>query len=173
MFHKTTKLLVRSQTKLQMKIELMTKEDFFEIKRNLEFFWGDRYKFTENLHHPMLFYEFGKTAYVIKEESKIVGYLMGLLPQTSNVAYVHLIAVASGYQRKKYGSSLYSHFMDFAKSNGYKKVKAITKPTSEKSINFHRKIGMNLLGETNQEGLPVIKNYSGEGQDRVVFMKEI
>ena len=41
------------------------------------------------------------------------------------------------------------------------------------SISFHRKIGMKLLGEKNEEGIEIIKDYSGPGIDRVVFEKEI
>lgn len=156
-----------------MNINQMNLEDFFEIKKNLKEFWGDRYSFFEHMHHPMLFYEFGKTAYVIKSKGKIVAYLLGLLPQTSDTAYVHLIAVNSTHQKKKYGQSLYRHFIEFAKSMGFKKVRAITKPTNIKSINFHRKIGMKLLGVENEEGIPVIKNYAGQKEDRVVFEKEI
>lgn len=156
-----------------MNIHQMELADFFEIKKNLHEFWGDRHKLFEHLHHPMLFYEFGRTAYVVKSDGKVVAYLLGLLPQTSDTAYVHLLAVKPHHQKNNYGSALYDHFITYAKSQGYKKAKAITSPTNVASIAFHRKIGMILQGEANKDGLPVVKDYSGPGEDRVVFEKDI
>ena len=121
----------------------------------------------------MLYYEFGKTAYVIRSKDKIIAYLFGLLPQTSETAYVHLIAVDPNHQKNGYGSSLYRHFIDFAKSTGFKKVKAITSPQNVKSISFHRKIEMKLMGNENQDGVPVVNNCFGQGDEPVVFEKQI
>jgi L-amino acid N-acyltransferase YncA len=156
-----------------MNVDQMQIDDFFEIKQRLKEFWGDRYQLFEQMHHPMLFYEFGKTAYVVKSENKVVAYLLGLLPQTSETAYVHLMAVQFNHRKNKYGSALYDHFISYARAKGYKKVKAITSPTNVNSIEFHRKIGMVLQGDENQEGIRVVRDYSGPGEDRVVFEKQI
>jgi len=40
-------------------------------------------------------------------------------------------------------------------------------------VKFHGKIGMTLIGEENQDGIPVVKDYAGPGEDRVVFEKQI
>lgn len=156
-----------------MNIKQMTLEDFFEIKQNLSILCGDRHKEIEYLHHPMLYYEFGKTAYVIRSKDKIIAYLFGILPQTSETAYVHLVAVDPSHRKNGYGSSLYRHFIDFAKSIGFKKVKAIASPQNAISISFHRKIGMKLLGKENQDGVLVVNNYSSQGDELVVFEKKI
>jgi len=156
-----------------MNILQMRKEDFFEIRQNLMHFWGDRHEFFAPLHHPMFIYEFGNTAYVIKDNNEIVAYLLGFLAQTSNTAYVHMIAVKPSHQKKEYGRSLYDHFLGYAKSKGCNKIRAITLPKNIASINFHRKIGMKLLGEKNADGINVVKDYSGPGQDMIVFEKEI
>ncbi len=56
------------------------------------------------------------------------------------------------------------------KKQGINKIKAITTPGNSKSINFHqKKIGMTLLGTPNEQGINVVKDYSGKGADRVVF----
>ncbi len=68
---------------------------------------------------------------------------------------------------------LYEYFIAKAKLNGYKFIKAITSSKNEKSINFHKSLGMVLQGEQNEEGIPVVRNYAGLGQDRVVFLKSI
>ncbi len=49
-----------------MKIEKCTMLDFNEITKDIVDFWGsDR---TLHLHQPFLIYEFGNTAFVIKED---------------------------------------------------------------------------------------------------------
>lgn len=53
------------------------------------------------------------------------------------------------------------------------KVKAITKPENLESITFHKRIGMELTGNGIIDGIPVVFDYSGPGEHRVVFMKEI
>ena len=123
----------------------MTFADFIYIKTNLREFWGDRYPVIESLHHPIVIHEFGETAYLIRSKDQIAAYLMGMLPQTSDTAYVHLIAVKPEFRKNNCGKALYKHFITCAKSLDFKKVKAITRPSNILSINFHRKIGMQLL----------------------------
>ncbi len=155
-----------------MKIESCTKDDFNEIIRDISDFWGsDR---TLHLHQPFLIYEFGNTAFVIREKGMVIAYLFGFFSQTENLAYVHLIGVREKYQKQGLGKMLYDNFIKIAKTRKIQKIKAITKPVNTKSINFHtKKIGMTMTGEPNDDGINVIKNYSGIDSDRVVFLKNI
>lgn len=154
-----------------IKIENCSQDDFQEILSDISDFWGnDR---TLGVHHPMFLYEFGDTAYVIKDKGKVIAYLFGLLSQTQKIGYVHLVGVRSSFQNKGLGTLLYDHFSKYVKSKGYSKLKAITTATNKQSIVFHKKIGMKLLGEKNANAIEVIRNYSGPGQDRVVFEKDI
>lgn len=155
-----------------MKIEKCTIEDFNEIIRDISDFWGsDR---TLHLHQPFLIHEFGNTAFVIREAGKVIAYLFGFFSQTQSLAYVHLIGVREKYQKQGLGKMLYDNFIEIAKTKNIHKVKAITKPINIKSINFHKnKIGMSMLGEPNENGINVVKNYSGIDEDRVVFEKNI
>ena len=154
-----------------MKITLCTKADFDQILTDFIDFWGDER--TRSLHNPVFLYEFGNTAYVAKEGNKVLGYLLGLFSQTAPVAYVKFVGVRRSYQKRGIARRLYEHFVKYAKTQGCKELKAITSPTNKVSIAFHRSIGMELLGEPNEEGIPVVKNYSGPGIDRVVFLKKI
>jgi GNAT superfamily N-acetyltransferase len=153
-----------------VKIENCTMDDFNQITSEIIDFWGsDR---TLHLHQPYLVHEFGDTAFVIREDNKIIAYLFGFFSQSENLGYVHLIGVRESHQRKGLGKLLYEHFIDIVKKHGMKRIKAITTPTNIKSINFHKKhIGMKLLGKPNENGIKVIKNYSGVDADRVVFEK--
>jgi hypothetical protein len=154
-----------------MEIQHCSKTDFDQILTDIVDFWGsDR---TLSTHHPMFIYEFGNTAFVIKDKDKVIAYLFGFFSQTDKTGYVHLIGVRQSCQGQGLGKQLYDNFTTLAKKQGCNKLKAITTIGNQTSISFHKKIGMRLIGERNENGIEVVKNYSGPGQDRVVFEKEI
>jgi hypothetical protein len=155
-----------------MEISLCTKADWDQILTDFTDFWGDNER-MKSLHNAVYLYEFGNTAYVVKDGHIVIGYLFGLLSQTAPAAYVRFVAVRRSYQKRGIGRSLYEHFVQFAKTKGCTELKAITSPTNKASIAFHRSMGMELLGVPNEDGVPVVKNYSGPGTDRVVFKKKI
>jgi GNAT superfamily N-acetyltransferase len=141
--------------------------DYNQITKDVVDFWGSER--TLELHHPYLIHEFGNTAFVIKENGMVVAYLFGFFSQTEQVGYVHLIGVRGNYQKRGLGKMLYDRFIELCKLKGLTRVKAITPPVNHTSIDFHKKIGMTLLGSPNKDGINVIKDYSGPGKDRVVF----
>lgn len=150
-----------------MNIQHCSKTDFDQILIDIADFWGsDR---TLSVHHPMFIYEFGNTAFVIKEKEKVIAYLFGFFSQTSETGYIHLIGVRQSYQGNGLGKQLYDNFTALARIHGCNRLKAITTTSNQRSILFHKKIGMRLIGERNDNGIEVVKNYSGLGQDRVVF----
>jgi len=154
-----------------MEITLCTKADFDQILADITDFWGNDH--TLKLHHPILLYEFGNSAYVIKEGNLIVAYLFGFISQTAPVGYIKFVGVRRTHQRRGLGRQLYNKFTEFAKSKGCTELKAITSPTNKVSIAFHKSFGMELSGEPGEEGVLVVKNYGGPGIDRVVFRKKI
>src|SRR5690349_9906873 len=119
-----------------MLITLCTKADFDQILTDNTVFWGsDR---VRHLHHPSLLYEFGDTAFVIKEEETVVAYLFGYFAQNAPTAYVHLIGIRPSHRRRGLARHLYTHLLDLARARGCTAVKAITTPTNADSIAFHR-----------------------------------
>ena len=147
--------------------------DFLQILTDIKDFWGsDR---TLSYHHPMFVNEFGNSAFVIKNKNDdmVIAYLFGFVSQTERTGYVHLIGVRQNHQKKGLGRKLYEHFIEYLKNHGIQNLKAITTPTNEKSINFHLGIGMEMTGVENDNGIKVVKDYSGAGQDRVVFKMKI
>ena len=145
-----------------MPVSLCTRSDFDQILSDLEDFWDSRR--TECLHHPIFFYEFGNTAYVIKENGVVLAYLFGFLSQTQPCAYVHLIAVRKGCRGKGLGRSLYDHFTAYARSRDCREIKAITGLDNKVSLAFHTELGMKAS---------VVKDYSGLGKDNIVFNKAL
>lgn len=154
-----------------MEIANCTKADYQEIVSSLEEFWGSNR--TLPLHHPMFLYEFGDTAYVLRDAHGVAAYLFGFFCQTEPTAYVHLVGVRNHYRRRGLARQLYEHFMACASTRGCTHLKAITTPGNDDSILFHRALGMEMTGELGSHGVPVIRDYAGPGQDRVVFRKSL
>jgi len=146
-------------------------EDFLQIVSEIEDFWGSSR--TLALHHPMFINEFGDTAFVIKHNDKVAAYLFGFISQKERLGYVHLIGVRQGHQKKGLGKKLYRHFIEMLKLKGIYELKAITTPTNEKSIEFHTRLGMTMMGLENGNGVRVVKNYSSVGQETVVFKMQL
>jgi GNAT superfamily N-acetyltransferase len=152
-------------------ISICTQQDFRQILDELADFWDGRQ--VRHLHHSMLVHEFGNSAFVIRHETVVNAYLFGFLSQTEPVGYVHLIAVRASARRRRLGGLLFGYFVGYARQQGCRHVKAITTPSNAGSIAFHKSLGMEMLGEPNAEGIPVVKDYAGRGEPRVVFWKEI
>ena len=148
-----------------------THEDFLQIVSEIEDFWGsDR---TLAYHHPMFIHEFGDTAFVIRQNNKVMAYLFGFISQKENLGYVHLIGVRQDIQRNGLGKRLYNHFIDLLKRKDIFELKAITTPTNERSMEFHSRLGMTMIGPENEKGINVVHDYSGVGQHRVVFKMQL
>jgi GNAT superfamily N-acetyltransferase len=153
-----------------MNIEQCTVDDFLAIVGDLPAFWGsDR---TRAVHHPMFLREFGDTAFVVREGSTVAAYLFGFISQTEPVGYVHLIAVRDNHRRRGLGRALYARFAKVALERGCARLKAITTPSNALSIAFHRSLGMRIVGAGADE-VCVVRDYSGPGEDRVVFEQSI
>jgi predicted GNAT superfamily acetyltransferase len=152
-------------------ISICSRQDYNQILDELHEFWGARD--TRHLHHPFLIHEFGNSAFVIRNGAQVVAYLFGFVSQTEPVGYVHTVAVRMSARRRGLAQQLFGHFVEFARRQGCKQVKAITTPSNLDSIAFHKSLGMQLLGEANIDGIPVLPDYAGRGVPRVVFWKSI
>jgi L-amino acid N-acyltransferase YncA len=157
-----------------MKITLCTKADYDQIITDMADFWNSSH--IDNMkrqHNPVYFYEFGNTTFVVKEDEKVISYLFGFYSQTNPATYVKFVGVRASHRKRGVGRALYEYFIDLAQRQGSIELKAITSPNNKISIAFHRSLGMELLGEPNEDGIPVIRDYAGPGNDRVVFRKDI
>jgi ribosomal protein S18 acetylase RimI-like enzyme len=156
---------------IPIEISICTDQDYSQILDELHEFWGERD--TRHLHHPFLIHEFGNSAFVIRNGAQVVAYLFGFVSQTEPVGYVHTVAVRMSARRRGLAQQLFDHFVEFARRQGCKQVKAITTPSNLDSIAFHKSLGMRLLGDPNRDGIPVVPDYAGRGAPRVVFWKSI
>lgn len=154
-----------------MEIDRCTHQDFLDILTDLEDFWGsDR---ARAVHHPMFVHEFGETAWVVREDDRVIAYLFGFWSQTEPIGYIHLVGVRRSHQRRGIGRGLYEAFEVRARERRCTALKAITPPVNTDSIAFHRHLGFTLLGESDEDGIQVVRDYFGPGMPRVVFEKRL
>jgi GNAT superfamily N-acetyltransferase len=142
--------------------ERATTADYNAIINTLGEYWGERDMRAR--HHPMFVHEFGDTALVIRDGSGgVAAYLFGFVAPTQ-VGYVHLVGVRADSRRAGHGRRLYSEFETLARHRGATALKAISIPTNQASIAFHRALDMSATE---------VADYSGPGQPRVVFWRDL
>ena len=140
-------------------IELARDGDLAEILRNFGRFWGGR-ELPRPLHHPIFFCEFGDTAFIVRRDGEIVGYLLGFVAPTSD-AYIHMVAVRDDARTLGLGRRLYETFAAVASQRGATALKATTSPENTGSLAFHRRMGFTDMTE--------VPDYAGAGQTRIVM----
>lgn len=139
-----------------------TIDDLVAVVADQREFWGERD--MSHLHHPMLVYEFGATSVVIRDPAgPIAAYLFGFVT-LEHVGYAHLVAVRESHRCLGLGRELYRRFEELARERGARNLKAYTRPSNTASIDFHRSIGMTAT---------LMPNYSGPGETRVLFHREL
>ena len=148
-----------------------TRADWDQIVTELEDFWGDHA--PAHLHHISLMNQFGNSAFVIREGDRVVAYIFGFLSQVDPSSYVQLVAVRKSHQGQGLGHRLYERFIQFAREHGAKEVMAQTTPDNLGSVRFQKSVGMELLGEPDERGIPVVKDRGGPGKNRIVFRMSI
>ena len=146
-----------------MRTDRASIEDLTAILDSRREFWGERE--TGPLHHPMFVHEFGPTSVVLRgDDGQIAAYLFGFVTVDERVGYAHLVAVRDSCRRRGLGRLLYSNFEALARERGAVALRAYTRPENERSIAFHRSIGMSATE---------IPDYAGRGESRVVFRREL
>ena len=145
-----------------MQTRRITKEDFQEIVRVIDRWWGGP---TNALAHPVFFYELGAHARVVENDGQMVGFLFGLissdLPKTG---YVHLVGIHPEHRRQGVGGVLYRAFEEEARARGCTRMKAIANPGNQASHAFHLSLGWNAH---------LVDDYAGPSRPREVFLKDL
>jgi GNAT superfamily N-acetyltransferase len=124
-------------------------------------YWGERD--LRALHLSALVQEFGSTCLVARSEDGIHGYVIGFVTP-DRTGYVHLIATRDDARGTGLGRRPYGAFSEAARRQGAVRLKAITSVGDKGSIGFHRSLGFEVH---------VAENYSGPGEPRVVFTRDL
>ena len=138
--------------------------------------WGGR-----KLHQllPRLWLQhFTGTSWVAEDaEGQLVGFLVGFLsPDRPGEAYIHMVATSPNHRGVGIGRLLYERFFEDVRARGARRVTAITWPGNRVSVGFHRAMGFTPTegpGTQNLYGTPAYPDYDADGDDRVVFSREL
>lgn len=141
-----------------MKTRGVTQGDLQQIVSVIDQWWGGP---TSALAHPLFFYELGRHALVVEEDGRMVGFLLGFMSDAvPPVGYIHLVGIDPSVRRRGVGRQLYEEFARRAREAGAAKIKAITTPGNQGSVDFHRALGFSV---------DLVADYAGVGRARYVF----
>lgn len=125
---------------------------------------------------PKLFFvHFQPTSFIAEQNGNVVGFLIGFVSQTfPNEAYVHFVGVHPQFRTQGLAQALYERFFAAIAKLGCNRVRCVTSPMNKGSIAFHLRMGFSPSESEEIVGsVPVIKDYDGKGEDRVVFSKVV
>ena len=138
--------------------------------------WGGR-----KLHQllPRLWLQhFTGTSWVVEDAGGTpIGFLVGFIsPDHPDQAYIHMVATSPSYRGSGLGRALYERFFADVKARGAGQVTAVTWPGNRVSVGFHQAMGFvpaDGPGTQRLYGTPAYPDYDAEGDDRVVFSREL
>ncbi|MCH5584169.1 GNAT family N-acetyltransferase [Shimazuella sp. AN120528] len=136
--------------------------------------WWDGRHMADML--PKLFFDhFQDTSFVVVENGELIGFLIGILSQSrKREAYIHFVGIHPNYRKKGLGRQLYDLFFQTVKKKGVDTVRCVTSPVNQNSIAYHTKLGFTMeKGSIVIDNMEVHKDYDGEGQDRILLVKNI
>ncbi len=142
----------------------ITQGDFHHIVSVIDQWWGGP---TSALAHPLFFYEFGRHAVIAEdeEEGRMAGFLLGFVTDgDARVAYVHLVGIDPAFRRRGVGRTLYQEFTRQAREAGAVRIKAITTPGNQASVDFHKALGYSV---------ELVSDYAGPNRARYVFLRDL
>jgi ribosomal protein S18 acetylase RimI-like enzyme len=153
-----------------------TESDHGRLIGQLDEWWGGR-RVRQSL--PRLWFQHvtGTSWLAEDEDGRPVGFLVGFISQDRpDEAYIHMAGTSPNRRRSGIGRSLYDRFLDDVRGRGVARVTAITWPGNRTSVAFHRALGFSISegpGTQNLYGTPAYPDYDGDGEDRVVFSREL
>ena len=138
--------------------------------------WGGR-----RLHQllPRLWLQhFTGTSWVVEAANGVpIGFLVGFVsPDHPEQAYIHMVATSPNHRRDGLGRALYERFFEDMRAGGIRRVMAVTWPGNRISVGFHRAMGFTPdegTGTQRLYGTPAYPDYDAEGDDRVVFSRDL
>ncbi len=132
---------------------------------------------TPEVMHPVFVREFGDTGFVAEDCGEIIGFLLGFVSQARvGVAYVHILATDPGRRQRGVSSALYGAFAARVQQLGCRRLLVTISPGNRSAICFHGRLGFECCrqeADVDVDGVPVVSDYSGPGQHRVVMIRNL
>ncbi|MDQ0205363.1 GNAT family N-acetyltransferase [Alkalicoccobacillus murimartini] len=156
-----------------MLIRNVRSHDQKQILSAVNEWWGGRD--MAHMLPSLFFHHFTETSFIVEENEKMIGFLIGFLSQTNATeAYIHFVGVHPNFRKKQIGSTLYRTFFDYVHEEGRKTIRCITSLENKLSITYHQHMGFEIEpGNKVVDGIEVVANYDGPGKDRVRFVKNL
>ena len=123
----------------------------------------------------VFFIHFCDTSFIIEDEEKLIGFLVGFMSQTDeNVGYIHFVGVHPEYRKSGIGRKLYQQFFKLCELKNRSIIKSCTSPINKLSIDFHQRMGFEIEpGNGHVDGNSVTMDYLGSNNPKVLFKKII
>jgi ribosomal protein S18 acetylase RimI-like enzyme len=142
----------------------------------VEHWWGE--KRARALATRSWFRHFTGTSWVVEDtEGRLLGFLIGYRsPDDPARAVIHLIGVHPSHRRRGLGRALADRFLGDARAAGVRRVEAVTPPDRRAAIAFHRAMGFRPddgPGTMRLYGTPATPDLEGEGEDRVLLVRDL
>lgn len=153
-----------------------TEADHARIVALVDEWWGGRR--MRALLPRLWFQHFAGTSWVAEAaDGRLAGFVVAFVSQDDpTTGYVHMIAADPNRRRGGIGRSLYERVFDDLAARGVGRVTAITWPGNRQSVAFHQALGFRVddgPGTQNLYGTPAYADYDGDGDDRVVFVRDL
>ncbi len=150
--------------------------DHDRLVGKLDEWWGGR-RIHVLLPRLWLQHFTGTSTIAEDEDGTPVGFLIGFVsPDHPDRAYIHLVGISPNHRRSGLGRQLYERFFDDARAAGARHVSAVTWPGNHASIAFHGAMGFAIAdgaGTQRLYGTPAFPDYDAEGDDKVVFSRDL
>jgi GNAT superfamily N-acetyltransferase len=150
--------------------------DHRRIVGHVDDWWGGRR--LHPLFLRMWFQHFSSTSWVAEDDAGVpIGFLVGFIsPDHPDRAYIHLVGTNPNHRRRGLGRMLYERFFEDVARRGVKRVNAVTWPGNRLSVAFHVAMGFGIddgPGTQRLYGTPAYPDYESDGDDRVVFSRDL
>jgi ribosomal protein S18 acetylase RimI-like enzyme len=151
-------------------------DDHLHVVGVVDEWWGGRR--MRALLPRLWFQHFTGTSWIAEDDQgRLAGFVVAFISQDDpSTGYIHMVAADPNRRRGGVGRALYQHVFDDLGARGVVRVKAVTWPGNRQSVAFHTSIGFRVddgPGTQNLYGIPAYADYDGDGDDRVVFTRDL
>jgi len=156
-----------------MNIRHLNEYDYPTVIAVIDHWWGGRH--MADMLPKLFFVHFQDTSFAAEEHGQLIAFLAGFVSQTyPDQAYIHFVGIHPEHRQRGLGRQLYERFFAAARQRGCSTVRCVTAPVNTGSIAFHTRMGFQvekINGVSNR--VPCTINYDGNGQDRVLFVRDL
>ena len=103
--------------------------------------------------------------FVVEQDEKIVGYIIGLLRNNSKKVRIYSLIIDSTYRNKGYAKQLISHLENYSKEASKTEVNLEVRMGNLPAINFYVSVGYVTI--------QVMENYYPDGENGLKMMKKV